>query len=89
MYVPPQGGRSPTPLTAHASFAWVFSALMIGGLAGSVTVADISPLDPLPLIVICGAVVYPDPPFDMLTVAIGPVVPNVAVTVCAVPPPLR
>ena len=58
-------------------------------MVGSVTVANTNPFEPLPLIVMSGAVVYPDPPFDMLTVAIGPVVPSVGVIVCAVPPPAR
>ena len=57
MYVPPQGGRSPEPLTAHASFALVFDAFITGGFAGNVTVANTNPFDPLPLIVMVGAVV--------------------------------
>tara|TARA_R100000988_G_C3897809_1_gene116000 strand:- start:253 stop:600 length:348 start_codon:yes stop_codon:yes gene_type:complete len=60
---------------------------MTGGLVGKVTVASITALEPLPLRVMVGAVVYPDPPALMLTDATGPVVSRTAVAVPALPPP--
>ena len=87
MYVPPQGGKSPDPLTAQASLAWVLAAFRTGGFVGNSTVASITALEPLPLKVMVGAVVYPEPPDVILTDATGPLLSRFAVAVPAVPPP--